>query len=52
MMSFFDSFSELNDVRVAFQVYEAGDMRGMKIDTHTQLRALKVCFILTFWSLV
>ncbi|XP_033645757.1 uncharacterized protein LOC117305114 [Asterias rubens] len=37
------SFSELNDVRVAFQVYEAGDMRGMKIDTHTQLRALKLC---------
>ncbi|XP_038053838.1 uncharacterized protein LOC119726269 isoform X2 [Patiria miniata] len=37
------SFSELNDVRVAFQVYEAGDMRGMVIDTHTQLRALKLC---------
>lgn len=37
------SFAELHDVRVAFQVYEAGDMRGMRIDQHTLLRTLKLC---------
>ena len=41
-MFYFCSFAELHDVRVAFQVYEAGDMRGMRIDQHTLLRTLKV----------
>ncbi|KAJ8023586.1 hypothetical protein HOLleu_36065 [Holothuria leucospilota] len=36
------SFDELSDVRVAFQVYEAGDMRGMVIDQHTLMRTLKL----------
>ncbi|XP_072047808.1 uncharacterized protein [Amphiura filiformis] len=37
------SFAELHDVRVAFQVYEAGDMRGMMIDQHILIRTLKLC---------
>ncbi|XP_071955829.1 uncharacterized protein [Antedon mediterranea] len=37
------SFSELNDVRIAFQVYEAADMRGMVLDQHTLMRTLKLC---------
>ncbi|XP_077994671.1 uncharacterized protein LOC144448339 isoform X2 [Glandiceps talaboti] len=39
----FLSFSELNDVRIAYQAYEAGDMKGMIIDKHTLLRTLKMC---------
>ncbi|XP_033112915.1 uncharacterized protein LOC117113623 isoform X2 [Anneissia japonica] len=37
------SFSELNDVRIAFQVYEAADMKGMVMDQHTLMRTLKLC---------
>ncbi|XP_071831732.1 uncharacterized protein [Apostichopus japonicus] len=37
------SFDELSEVRVAFQVYEAGDMRGMMIDQQTLMRTLKLC---------
>ncbi|XP_070552060.1 uncharacterized protein [Ptychodera flava] len=39
----FLSFTELNDVRIAYQAYEAGDMKGMIIDKHTLLRTLKLC---------
>nr|XP_054761982.1 uncharacterized protein LOC129268456 isoform X1 [Lytechinus pictus]XP_054761983.1 uncharacterized protein LOC129268456 isoform X1 [Lytechinus pictus] len=39
----FLTFDELSDVRVAFQVYEAGDMKGMIIDKHTLMRTLKLC---------
>ncbi|XP_071491280.1 uncharacterized protein [Diadema antillarum] len=39
----FLTFDELNDVRVAFQVYEAGDIKGMIIDKHTLMRTLKLC---------
>ncbi|PIK41379.1 hypothetical protein BSL78_21766 [Apostichopus japonicus] len=37
------NFDELSEVRVAFQVYEAGDMRGMMIDQQTLMRTLKLC---------
>ncbi|XP_046573834.1 uncharacterized protein LOC124281863 [Haliotis rubra] len=37
------SFEELHDVRVAYQLYGAGDMKGMLLDKHTLLRCLKMC---------
>ncbi|XP_013410875.1 uncharacterized protein LOC106174045 [Lingula anatina] len=37
------SFEELQDVRIAYQVYEAGDMKGILVDEHIVLRALKMC---------
>ncbi|XP_071099635.1 uncharacterized protein [Haliotis cracherodii] len=37
------SFEELDNVRVAYQLYEAGDMKGMLLDKHTLLRCLKMC---------
>ncbi|XP_067655330.1 uncharacterized protein [Haliotis asinina] len=37
------SFEELHNVRVAYQLYEAGDMKGMLLDKHTLLRCLKMC---------
>ncbi|XP_006818302.1 uncharacterized protein LOC102805544 [Saccoglossus kowalevskii] len=37
------SFPELNDVRIAYEAYEGGDMKGMIIDEYTLLRTLKMC---------
>ena len=36
------SFDELRSIRVAYQVYEANDTKGMRIDATTLLRTLKV----------
>ena len=35
-------FEELYNVRLGYQAYEAGDMKGMVINQHTLIRALKV----------
>ena len=38
----FDSFNELKEARVAFQLYEHEDMMGLVVDQHILLRTLKV----------
>ncbi|KAK3591897.1 hypothetical protein CHS0354_005107 [Potamilus streckersoni] len=37
------TFEELNNTRLAYQTYEAGDMKGMLIDQNVILRAIKMC---------
>ncbi|XP_041367648.1 uncharacterized protein LOC121382191 [Gigantopelta aegis] len=37
------TFEELHDIRMAYQVYEAADMKGMVEDQHILLRTLKMC---------
>ncbi|WAR02162.1 hypothetical protein MAR_008720, partial [Mya arenaria] len=36
-------YEELYNVRLGYQTYEAGDMKGMVIHQHTLIRALKMC---------
>ena len=42
VLLFRSSFDELRSIRVAYQVYEANDTKGMRIDATTLLRTLKV----------
>ena len=36
-------FEDIYNIRLAYQAYEAVDMKGMLIEQHTILRTLKVC---------
>ncbi|XP_060583678.1 uncharacterized protein LOC132739879 isoform X2 [Ruditapes philippinarum] len=36
-------YEDINNARVAYQAYEAGDMKGMMLSEHVLLRTLKMC---------
>ena len=49
-----DSFQELKEVRVAFQLYEHEDMLGLVVDQHLLMRTLKVGLVMfrLWWPLL